>query len=123
LIRIPRNRRPRAGKGDKRMKQIQITVLKTLVQKDLQHYCGVPLEKCPCHTKGQVFYTTYEKPEGFCDWAWKDIHPYIASFLTGGNFTRGIFKDWMKDKNTMIACCTDGIRPVVFEIKLVTTKS
>jgi uncharacterized repeat protein (TIGR04076 family) len=105
------------------MKKIRITVLKTLVQKDLQRYCGVPLEKCPCHSEGQVFFTTYEKPEGFCDWAWNDIHPYIASFLTGGKFTEGIFEDWMKDKKTMIACCTDGIRPVIFEIKIVNAKS
>jgi len=102
------------------MKKIRITVLKTIVQKDLQRYVAIPLEKCPCHSEGQVFYTTYEKPEGFCDWAWKDIHPYIVSFLTGGDFTTGIFEDWMKEKDTMVACCTDGIRPVVFEIKSIT---
>jgi len=105
------------------MKKIKITVLKTLVQKDFQSYCGVPIEKCPCFSDGQVFYTTYEKPEGFCDWAWKDIHPYIVSFLTGGDFTEGIFEGWMKDKNTMIACCTDGIRPVIFELKVTKDES
>ncbi|MFA6363123.1 TIGR04076 family protein [Methanoregula sp.] len=24
---------------------------------------------------------------------------------------------WMKDERTMIACCSDGIRPVVFRIE------
>ena len=26
-------------------------------------------------------------------------------------------KDWMKDENTMIACCSDGTRPVIFKIE------
>lgn len=97
--------------------KIQITVLKTVVNKDLQNYCSIKIKKCPCFSEGQIFYTTYEKPEGFCDWAWKDIHPYIASLMTGGNFSEGIFEGWMKDKNTIVVCCTDGIRPVIFEIK------
>ncbi|MGC8859395.1 MAG: TIGR04076 family protein [Ignavibacteria bacterium] len=101
------------------MVKIKITVLKTAIFNELQPYCNNKIEKCPCFNEGQIFETTYEKPEGFCDWAWKDIHPYIASFLTGGNFSNGIFEGWMKDKNTMIACCTDGIRPVIFEIKKV----
>jgi uncharacterized repeat protein (TIGR04076 family) len=96
---------------------IRITVLKTVVLKEYQRYVREPLEKCPVFTEGQVFETDYEKPEGFCDWAWADLHAYIAVFLTGGQFTDGIFQDWMKDKDTMVACCTDGIRPVIFEIK------
>jgi TIGR04076 family protein len=39
--------------------------------------------------------------------------------MTGGNFSEGMFKDWMNDKDSIIACCTDGIRPVVFEIRRV----
>ena len=99
------------------MNKIRITVLKTYVFKEFQGYCNEKIEKCPCFEEGQVFETTYEKPGGFCDWAWRDLYPYLASFMTGGNFTEGIFENWMKDKNTMIACCTDGIRPVTFEIK------
>ena len=51
----------------------------------------------------------------------RDIHPYIASFMTGGNFSEGMFEGWMKDQDTMVACCTDGIRPVVFEIKRISS--
>lgn len=105
------------------MKKIRIKVLKTLVQKEFQPYCKTPIEQCPCFSEGQTFETTYEKPEGFCDWAWNDLHAYIAVFLTGGQFTDGIFEDWMKDKDTMIACCTDGIRPVIFELKVLNVKS
>ncbi len=99
------------------MDKIRITVLRTVVFDEFQHYCNDKIEKCPCFSEGQVFETTYEKPEGFCDWAWQDIRPYTASFLTGGNFSEGFFDGWMKERNTMIACCTDGIRPVIFEIK------
>jgi len=99
------------------MSKIQITVLKKQLFKEFSKYTSGRLETCPCFEEGQVFVTTYEKPAGFWDWAWNDLHAYIASFMTGGNFSEGIFEGWMNDKNTMIACCTDGIRPVVFEIK------
>ena len=99
------------------MVTIQITVLKTYVFKEFQHYCNESIQKCPVFKEGQVYVTTYEKPEGFCDWAWRDLYPYITSLMTGGNFSENIFDGWMKDKDTMIAGCTDGIRPVVFEIK------
>jgi hypothetical protein len=56
------------------MNKIQIKILKTVVFNELQRYCDKKIEKCPCFNEGQVFETTYEKPEGFCDWAWKDIH-------------------------------------------------
>lgn len=100
------------------MVKIQITVLKRLLEKEFQRYVRLPLEKCPAFTEGQVFVTEYEKPEGFCDWAWKDLGPYVAAFLTGGEFNSGLFDGWMKDRDTMVACCTDGIRPVVFELKV-----
>jgi len=105
------------------MNKIQIKILKTMVFNELQHYCDSKIERCPCFNEGQIFETTYEKPQGFCDWAWKDIHSYITSFMTGGNFSSDIFEGWMKDKNTMIACCTDGVRPVIFEIKRIEEKN
>ncbi len=105
------------------MRALHIKVLKTLVQQEFQSYVKTRIEKCPCFTEGQTFETTYEKPEGFCDWAWKDLHAYVAAMLSGGQFTDGIFEDWMKNKNTMIACCTDGIRPVIFELRVTDTRS
>jgi uncharacterized repeat protein (TIGR04076 family) len=30
---------------------------------------------------------------------------------------KGDFGTWMVDPNTFIACCTDGIKPVVFKIE------
>lgn len=31
--------------------------------------------------EGQVFYTDYSKPDGFCDEAWKDIYQYVLLYV------------------------------------------
>lgn len=50
------------------MKKCKITVLKTTLQEDLAKEYGIPnLTTCPLMKEGQVFYTDYSKPEGFCD--------------------------------------------------------
>ena len=53
-----------------------------------------------------------KKPENFCEFAWIDIYKYIFTLLFKGNFDI-----WMKDSETVIACCTDGIRPVFYKIE------
>jgi len=98
---------------------IEIKVVKTNTFPDLQKYAKQAIEPCPVFAVGQTFSTDEEKPEGFCEWAWQDIRPYVFALLTGGNFSRGPFKDWMKDDTTIVANCTDGLRPVTFEIKRV----
>jgi len=53
------------------------------------------------------------RPEGFfCDWAWNDIHKLLLAMQLGGDFS-----PWMKDERTFIACCTDGVKPVVFKLE------
>lgn len=52
-----------------------------------------------------------DKP--FCSEAWDAISRYIYTGLQGGS----IMKGWMKEENTMIACCSDGTRPVIFKIE------
>jgi len=99
------------------MHTITITVIKTPVFAELQKYVAQELEPCPSFQVGQTFTATHEKPEGFCDWAWNDLYPYIAILMTGGSFQQGVFENWMVDEKTIIACCTDGVRPVVFELK------
>lgn len=49
----------------------------------------------------------------FCSEAWDAISRYIYAGLQGGSIMRG----WMKDENTMITCCNDGTRPVIFKIE------
>ena len=48
-----------------------------------------------------------------CSEAWDAISRYIYTGLQGGSIMRG----WMKDERVMIACCSDGTRPVIFKIE------
>ena len=96
----------------------KITVLKKNLDLELaEEYCQKEVTSCPAFTEGQEFIAGFEKPEGFCDWAWNDIYRFVAVLLSGGNFSKDIFNGWMKDDKTMIACCTDAIRPVTFKIE------
>ena len=100
------------------MPTCKITILKKTINSDLaKAYCQNEVFTCPCFTEGQEFIVGLEKPPGFCDWAWNDILKFVTVLLTGGNFSKDIFEDWMQDEKTMIACCTDGIRPVVFRLE------
>ncbi len=102
----------------KSMPKCKITVIKKSLNKALaKKYCGKKVGLCEIFKEGDEFITALEKPNGFCDWAWNDIHNCVEVIVTGGNFSKGVFEGWMKDDNTIIACCTDGIRPVVFKIE------
>jgi uncharacterized repeat protein (TIGR04076 family) len=104
------------------MSRCRITVIKKMLDPELaEEYCGGNVTTCPCFKEGQEFVCGLDNPPGFCDWAWRDIHPMVAVLLAGGNFSRGLFDGWMKDEKTMIGCCTDGVRPVVFRIETIDT--
>ncbi len=49
----------------------------------------------------------------FCSEVWDAIARYIYTGLQGGSIMNG----WMKKENTMIVCCSDGTRPVIFKIE------
>lgn len=69
------------------MKKCKITVLKTHFDKELSDKYGSKwIGMCPMHKEGQVFYTDYAKPDGFCDEAWKAIYQYVFA-LSHGKFT------------------------------------
>ena len=57
-------------------------------------------------------------PAGFCPWAWDDIYKSLVGFAADGNYGM-----WYENKNTIIACCTDGTRPVYFKIEKVRESS
>jgi uncharacterized repeat protein (TIGR04076 family) len=100
------------------MSKCRITVLRRTLNADLaQEHCREQASPCSAWREGQKFVTSFAKPQGFCDWAWSDIHQYVAVPLAGGSFAGSVFNGWMKDENTMIACCTDGIRPVIFKLE------
>ncbi len=76
------------------MKKVRITILKTMLNKELAEEYGVKdLKICPMMKEGQIFYADYSKPEGFCDEAWKAIYQYafaLAHGLTKHCFIMGI---------------------------------
>ncbi len=97
------------------MAKMKITVLKRISNQDLaDKYCEPSAAlPCPNFADGQEFILEAGKcPENFCDWAWNDIQKSYLAISKGGSFP-----GWMKDPDTIIVCCTDGIRPVVFEVK------
>lgn len=100
------------------MPKCKITVIKKTINTDIaEEYCQNKVDTCPCFEVGQEFIAGFEKPVNFCDWAWNDLLRFVTALLTRGNFANGIFEGWMKDERTMIACCTDGVRPVVFKLE------
>lgn len=71
----------------------KITVLKKNLDSELaEQYCQNEVTTCPAFSEGQEFITGFEKPEGFCDWAWNDIYRFVAVLLSGGNFSKDIFE-------------------------------
>lgn len=95
-------------------KNVKITILKTLSSKDLfgdAPPMGVVREACSVFKAGQEFIVEDGKmPEGFCTWAWNDIYGVVTALRFGANFERG-------ERGTAISCCTDGLRPVIFELR------
>lgn len=95
----------------------KITVLKTTCFKDLADvYVKDPqYGPCPVHKEGEVFVTGgifgNEMPEGFCAMAYQALVMPV-NVLIGGGKVLGF-------DETHIACCTDGLRPVVFKLERV----
>lgn len=71
---------------------------------------------CPKLSEGQEFLVdeSGNVPEGFCHWAWADIHRDVNILRFGGHYP------WMKENiNKVYVSCTDGLRPVVFKLEAV----
>lgn len=102
------------------MAKCKITVLKRTFNQELAEEYRRPdvhFGPCPYCSEGEVFVAEHiaVRPEGFfCDWAWNDLHPLVLAVQLGA-----AFRPWMKDENTFIACCTDGVKPVVFKLERV----
>ena len=100
------------------LSKIKITVLKGLSRSevfgdDIPDIIDKPKGsngRCGRHTAGQTFISLdLCKPEGFCDWAFTDIHKDLL-FLAYGNRSFG------PDK-IQYAACTDGTNPVIFKLE------
>ena len=96
------------------MNKVKITVVKRLnfneIHGDTNTGCSANMEPvCDQFTDGQEFITDMRTiPEGFCTFAFLDISRYISGLRSGANY------HWMNEKGKVLACCTDGFRPVVF---------
>jgi uncharacterized repeat protein (TIGR04076 family) len=122
--------------------KVKLTVIDKKLYPELQEkYCADPNSgMCPCYNVGDEFIferygtaddfwhmglntlkQTVKTAEGIaggkafphCSEAWDAISRYIYTGLQGGSIMRG----WMNDERVMIACCSDGTRPVIFKIE------
>ncbi len=101
------------------MPKCRITVLERALNRPLaQRYCAHPPEQpCEIFSEGQQFLLDRaEPPAGFCEDGWNAIRAYVFGFISGG---RGFYEGWMKDPDTMVACCNDAIQPVTFLLERV----
>ena len=99
------------------MNTVRITVVKRLnfheIHNDSDLRCSADIAPvCDRFREGQVFETDMESvPDGFCPFAFIDISRYLSGLRSGANY------EWMHEKGTVLACCTDGFRPVVFRLE------
>jgi uncharacterized repeat protein (TIGR04076 family) len=101
----------------KQASSLKITVLKRFEPGevfDQPIVKGAPTWACRLVQEGQVFIVEDDgkMPEGFCKDAWDDIFKFIMTLRFGGNFST-----WHDEPGVSVACCTDGLRPVVFKIE------
>ena len=85
----------------------KITVLRKAFNEDLyKKYPYGIASACGRLNEGQVFITEnrWDPPEGFCQWAWRDLLPIIHSIHAGQTFP-------------VVACYADGLRPVFFSLE------
>jgi uncharacterized repeat protein (TIGR04076 family) len=96
------------------MRDVKITVVKKLSNADVfNRYANRGAHpSCDTVEVGMEFLSKgMSMPSNFCSWAWADIQRDVAHIAMGGDFP------WIKDRGTMITCCTDGLRPVVFKLE------
>ncbi len=101
------------------MIKCKITVIKRTFNKELvEEYVENDRKKnlgpCEVFREGQEFVTDVfgGMPQGFCPWAWDDLYKVLVGFAADGNFGM-----WSQNKNSLLSCCTDATRPVIFKVE------
>lgn len=99
------------------MKPVKITVIRKEFFPELaDRYLteGKTVGACPLLEVGDsfVFSGGAVMPKGFCPWAWHDIYGSASALAAGATYT-----PWNNRDGQPIVCCTDGIRPVVFDLR------
>lgn len=100
-------------------KKVKITILKKDFHPELAERFltdGTAVGPCPLFEAGDTFLFegNAKMPENFCPWAWIDIYQSVSAISSGSSFT-----PWNRQEGQTIVCCTDGIRPVIFEIQAI----
>ena len=102
----------------KKWNKAKITVVKKFIAEDLaKEFIDDDLKNkgfgtCNVFESEQEFILDKpDKPDGFCSWAWADINRDLIAVMGGASFP------WINREGVAIACCTDGVRPVVFKIE------
>lgn len=101
------------------MRKVKITVLrKEFYPEYADQYLtdGREVGPCPLLETGDefVFEGSAKMPENFCPWAWIDIYRRVSAISSGSSY-----QPWNNKDAQTIACCTDGIRPVVFNLEAI----
>jgi uncharacterized repeat protein (TIGR04076 family) len=96
---------------------LEITVLKRFDTKEV--FKDLPIKAkysgpCPAFKEGQVFQVEEHgvRPSEFCPWAWEAMFAMITMLRFGGNFSK-----WYEEPGVAVACCPDGLRPVIFKLE------
>ena len=110
------------------MKRVKITVLRTEFYPEYADAYlteGREVGPCPMLEVGDefVFEGGAQMLEGFCPWAWVDIYNSVSALAAGASYAPwnnreggASYAPWNNREGQTIVCCTDGIRPVVFEL-------
>jgi uncharacterized repeat protein (TIGR04076 family) len=100
--------------------EVKITVVKKIDSKDIygKKMPETPADfktTCPLWEEGREFIVASDgkMPQDFCSWAWHDIHRDLCVVRYGGKYP------WLAQSGLAYACCSDGLRPVIFKIEKV----
>jgi len=100
-------------------RSVRITVIKRLDKRailDEETLRCAPTgdPKCPKFQEGDTFLVEdlgNPSPIFPCQWAYHDIFKEVMHLALGGRFF------WMNPTDSIVVCCTDGLRPVLFKLE------
>lgn len=97
--------------------RVKITILKKLSTQEIfgdNPPTGESSAACNQFEEGQEFVVGEDggMPDGFCHWAWNDLYKVVTTLKYGGNFSAAEEKE-----TSIVRCCTDGLRPVIFKLE------
>ena len=99
------------------MNKIKITVMRKARYDDLIEKFENPIEHACDLKEGQVFVCEgWQKPDGFCDEAWKAIYQYVFALAHGAS-ELWYYSDWINTPGVAIVSCNDGLRPVIMKLE------